>query len=180
MPPHHHVGVGAQPGHVVAAAHYNVLRRQLLDQDFGLGRDVPARDRAEPAVHPEHRPHRVPDGGVQFPDAGRVGLGLGHAVDPRPAALAVAGPIVRLNRCTVSTSLATASGGVAGSTPCPRLKMCAPPSPARRTWTAAASMTCSPASSTAGSRLPWITLPGMASRPRFSPYRQSTLTPSAA
>jgi hypothetical protein len=39
-------------------------------------------------------------------------------------------------------------------------------------------MTCSPASSTAGSRLPWITLPGMASRQRFSPHRQSTLTTS--
>ena len=38
MPPHHHVGVGAQPGHVVQAADHHVLSGQLGEQLLDLGR----------------------------------------------------------------------------------------------------------------------------------------------
>ena len=38
VPPHHHVGVGAQARHVVGAAHDDVVGRELLEQLHDLGR----------------------------------------------------------------------------------------------------------------------------------------------
>jgi hypothetical protein len=83
VPPHHEVGVGPQRGHVIRPAHHHVLARQLLEQAVDLGHDLVARRRAELVGDPEHRPHRVSDRGVQLPQAGRVRLGLGHAINPR-------------------------------------------------------------------------------------------------
>ena len=71
MPPHHQVGVRAQPGHVVDAAHDHVGLRQLGEELLdlgGLGVAVGAVSRAEHVVEPEHRPHGVADGVVDLAD----------------------------------------------------------------------------------------------------------------
>ena len=83
VPPHHDVGVGPQAGDVVDPADDDVLAREFVEQGARLvGRRGPLVV-GERAGQPEHRPHRVADGGVQLvrplADAALVGLLLAHA-----------------------------------------------------------------------------------------------------
>ena len=78
VPPDHQVGVGAQPGDVVDAAHHHVLLGQLLEQRLDLAARAPRAARGSGLVGPEHRPHRVPDGVVESPRRRALGLPRRH------------------------------------------------------------------------------------------------------
>ena len=89
MPPDHQVGVGAQAGDVVDAAHHDVVAAELGEQLLDLARPRLARSASPSDVaQPEHRPHRVADGVVEVLGApcpvGRFVLGHGLIL-PRAA-----------------------------------------------------------------------------------------------
>ena len=66
VPPDHDVGVGPQARDVVDAADDDVLAGQLVEQRRHLVGDGGRAVVAERPGQPEHRPHRVADGGVQL------------------------------------------------------------------------------------------------------------------
>src|SRR5690606_26726324 len=81
VPPEHVVGVGAQPGDVVAAPGHDPLLGRLREELLDLVGDA-APVLRKPLPQPEHRPHGVADHLVEFlgrrPGFGAC-LGFGHA-----------------------------------------------------------------------------------------------------